>query len=68
MMDTEIITATQPAPDASQVKPLSTAIRHQTIVNQCHAKIYGFNIRHITGLAPDDLIALAADLDSEEII
>ncbi len=68
MMDTKKVIVVQPAPDASHGQPLSTATRHRTIVNQCHARLYGLNIRHIAGLAPDDIIALAADLDSGEIV
>ena len=62
-MDKKVVSITRPAPGANQDQPLFSATRHHTIVNQCQAKIVGFKIRNISGLAPDDIIALAADLD-----
>ena len=63
-MDKKEVSDIRPVPGANQITPLFSATRHDTIVNQCQAQIVGFKIRNISGLAPDDIIALAADLDT----
>lgn len=63
-MDKQDGTVKHSAPDAGQDKPLSMAIRHGTIANQCMAHLQSFKIHNIGGLAPDDIIILAADLDA----
>ncbi len=63
-MDKQDGTVTNSAPDAGQEQPLSTALRHGTIANQCLAHLQSFKIHNIGGLAPDDIISMAADLDA----
>ncbi len=63
-MDTYTDKVLVTAPDASQDEPLSQAVKYSRIVHQCQATIDGFKIRNIRGLAPDDIISMAADLDT----
>lgn len=63
-MDTNTENVLITAPDASQDQPLSRAVKYGRIVHQCQARINDFKIRNIRGMAPDDIISMAADLDT----